>query len=192
MAKKIYLLLQCALVAVTLLGVTNAALAGEGSSSHDYLRTEKFIAKVGGGDPFTWNASIECVLDKSGFRGGILAQGPHDPYNPEVVNRKPSITTYGVFLGWGYAKWLSKWKGSGAYGYLGSGTTKEYEVKFHYNYGYVANLERTILQQKRFALAAFLQYKKMFRVINKEDPGVTWETHEASLDFINIGLSGKF
>jgi hypothetical protein len=157
-----------------------------------YLRHEKAEFKIGGSVPFTWNASLEFVIEKSGIRAGILAQGPHDRYRPMVVDAKPSITTYGALLGWGYSKWLSPFKGTGAYCYLGSGTTKSTNVKFHYNYGYVLQLVGTLTPGSLYSMGVFVQYKEMFRVINKEERGLTWQTEQERLSSVNFGVVFQF
>ncbi|MBP6926297.1 MAG: hypothetical protein KBB70_01195 [Candidatus Pacebacteria bacterium] len=163
------------------------------------IRYEKSELKFGGSVPFTWNASFELVLAKSGLRTGVLAQGPHDRYMPMIIDAKPSVTTYGALLGWGYTKWQSIIKGSGAYVYGGTGSTQDKKVTSNYNYGYVIQLVGTLTSGAThgsfYDMGVFVQYKHMFQVLTMEEGILSkhreW-TERQNLTSVNFGVAVHF
>ncbi len=159
----------------------------------EMIRAEKLNFKIGGGYPFTWNSSFEYVFsDAGGARIGMLAQGPQNPYNPEIPDAKPSITTYGISLGWAYQKWRSRLKGSGANWYFGTGKARGSDIKLHYNYGFALHVVGTIFQEKNYALGLYAQFKQMYQVINREQNGLTWKTSGSSQASYNLGATIMF
>lgn len=163
------------------------------------LRHEKSEFKFGGSVPFTWNASLEFVFAKSGLRAGVLAQGPHDRYMPSIIDAKPSVTTYGALFGWGYAKWLSPLKGTGAYIYGGSGSTPDAKIVSNYNYGYVLQLVGTLTPGAKsgnfYDMGVFVQYKQMYQVLAMEEGILSkhreW-TERQNLSSVNFGVVFQF
>ena len=186
------------IIILLLISLSQSVFAQESQqmqSQNGLIRHEKSQLKFGGSVPFTWNASLEFVLAKSGLRAGVLAQGPHDPYMPMVVDAKPSVTTYGVLTGWGYSKWLSTWKGTGAYIYCGKGATQDKKVASNYNYGYVIQLVTTLTPGSLYAMGFFVQYKQMYQVLSMEEgilsKHVEWNERQ-NLTSVNFGVAVHF
>lgn len=171
--RKVSLFIILIILAVDLSSFAGTICTGDDDMSPPKLRkprtTEGLIIEGGASFPSLWGVYL-LVPVESGGSVGIASQGTYKGYAPS--DAAPSnVTTFDFILAYGYPRWSSILKGSGAGAFIGCGTTDRSYANMPWHLGLYGNLAVTFIRSGVLSFGMFLRPQVSFLITSHDKHG---------------------